>query len=299
MIAGIEEIILKEKPDAVILYGDTNSTLSGAIAASKVRVPIVHIEAGLRSFDKNMPEEINRILCDHVSTLLFSPTKTGYNNLLKEGFSKEIHSKPSFNNPNIYHCGDIMLDNTLHFKEIALHDNDYNKRFGEKFILCTIHRNSNTDSKEKLTNIFNSLLQLSKKEKIILPLHPRTRKTMPRMLDENLLQAVTNNKNIEIIPPVSFLEMIYLEAKSKLVLTDSGGVQKEAYYMHKPCIILREQTEWTEITELRTAAIADADEKTIVSSAENFLNNPPKLFPDIFGDGHAAEFICATIAKIF
>lgn len=297
MIEGIENILETEKPNAIILYGDTNSTLSGAIAASKIHIPIVHIEAGLRSFDKYMPEEINRIMCDHASTLLFSPTKAGYNNLIREGFSKEINEKPSINKPNIYHCGDIMYDNTLHFSNF-IKDRETNlSEYGKGFILCTIHRNTNTDDKIRLSAIFNAINEISKTEKIIIPLHPRTKKMMPLTLGESFSKEIENNANIEIIDPVSFLDMIYLEKNSKLILTDSGGVQKEAYYLEKPCVILRKQTEWIEIVECGNAVLADADYNTILNSVENYIINPPKSYPKLFGDGNAAKFICQEIIK--
>lgn len=294
MIVGIEEILLQEKPNAIVLYGDTNSTLAGAIAAAKIHVPIVHIEAGLRSFDKNMPEEINRIMCDNVSTLLFSPSLAGYNNLIREGFSQNISSQPDFNHPNIYHCGDIMLDNTLFFKQIAQQNESFQHKYGKDFILCTIHRNANTDNKNKLSSIFRSLLRIN--HKIILPLHPRTKKMMPIMLDKYLFSEVMQSENIEIIEPVSYLAMTYLENNCSLVITDSGGVQKEAYYMSKPCIILRPETEWVEIVQTGNAIIADTDEDKIVASANKFLNSKSlNPFIALFGNGRAAEFMCQTM----
>lgn len=297
MIEGIENILEIEKPNAIILYGDTNSTLSGAIAASKIHIPILHIEAGLRSFDKYMPEEINRIMCDHSSTLLFSPTKAGYNNLIREGFSTDIHEKPSMNKPNIYHCGDIMYDNTLHFSNF-INDRETNlSKYGKDFILCTIHRNTNTDDKTRLKAIFNAINEISKTEKIIIPLHPRTKKMMPLTLGESFSKEIETNPNIEIIEPVSFLDMIYLEKNSKLILTDSGGVQKEAYYLEKPCVILRKQTEWIEIVECGNAVLADADYNKIITSVEGYINNPPTHYPKIFGDGYAGKFICQEIIK--
>lgn len=297
MIEGIENILETETPNAIILYGDTNSTLSGAIAASKIHVPIVHIEAGLRSFDKYMPEEINRIMCDHASTLLFSPTKAGYNNLIREGFSTEIHEKPTMNKPNIYHSGDIMYDNTLHFSKMIKNRETPLSCYGKDFILCTIHRNTNTDDANRLQPIFKAIEEISKTQKIILPLHPRTKKMMPLTLGESFAKEVENNSNIEIIDPVSFLDMIYLETNSKLILTDSGGVQKEAYYLEKPCVILRPQTEWVEIVECGNAAIADADYDKIVHAVNNYINTPPKTYPNIFGDGQAARFMCGVMLK--
>ena len=211
MIERLEEVFEKEQPAAVILYGDTNSTLAGAVAASKMLIPVVHIEAGLRSFDKAMPEEINRILCDHVSTLLFSPTRTGYENLVNEGFSTQLQEKPTANKPNIYHCGDIMYDNTLFFSSKS---DSVAEKFDlpkEGFVLCTIHRNSNTDDKDRLKSIFDSIVAISSFKKIILPLHPRTKKMMPLMLGEAYAKTVEENPNIQVIELVSFLGMIYLE----------------------------------------------------------------------------------------
>ncbi|MDR1725673.1 MAG: UDP-N-acetylglucosamine 2-epimerase (non-hydrolyzing) [Bacteroidales bacterium] len=295
MIDGIERVLFQEEPQAIVLYGDTNSTLAGAIAASKIHIPIVHIEAGLRSFDKRMPEEINRIMCDHVSTLLFSPTTAGYNNLVREGFSIEQHLQPTANKPNIYHSGDIMLDNTLFFLQKAKEKYGNLNTHGDNFILCTIHRNTNTDNKDRLQSIFNALMYISQKEKIVLPLHPRTKKMLYSMFDSVYLKSLEANDNIDIIEPVSFLQMTLLESLAKVIITDSGGVQKEAYYLEKPCVILREQTEWVEIVESKNAAIADADFEKIVFTVQNYINNPPKNYPKIFGDGNASEFICNEI----
>jgi len=302
MIRGIEDIIIKEKPDCMILYGDTNSTLAGAIAASKIHCKIVHIEAGLRSFNKTMPEEINRILCDHCSTLLFSPTQTGYNNLIKEGFATNNQLPYTADNPKIYHCGDIMFDNTLHFSEIASKKSEILKKNNLKkntYALATIHRDNNTDNPKRLSSIFKAMLTIAENKNIdfVIPLHPRTAK----ILKENLLTDVYNqlilSKYIKIIEPVSFLDMIELEQHSILVVTDSGGVQKEAYFLQKPCIILRPQTEWIELTEHGSSIIADADETKIINAANVLLSKNITNFPPIFGNGKAAEFICKEIMK--
>lgn len=297
MTEGIEHVLEMEKPHAVVLYGDTNSTLAGAIAASKIHIPVIHIEAGLRSFDKNMPEEINRIMCDHCSTLLFSPTYAGYNNLLKEGFSAQLHDRATVNQPNIYHCGDIMYDNTLYFsrkvKSMPCKQDIYRK----DFVLCTIHRNNNTDDSQRLSSIFRAIIEISRHMRIVLPLHPRTKKMLPIMLGEDFVEVLHSNDNIDIIDPVSFLDMIYLETSASMIITDSGGVQKEAYFLKKPCIILRPQTEWVEIVENGNAAICDADFDLIVDQSEYYLENPPKDYPEIFGDGHAAEFMCKKILE--
>ena len=307
MIEGIEDILLKEQPDYIVLYGDTNSTLAGAVAAAKIHVPIVHIEAGLRSFNKAMPEEINRIVCDHCSTLLFTPTKAGLENLKREGFpikeggpstssgtASSTTAIPTIDNPKVYHCGDIMYDNSLHFAEVAEEKTDIIERLevnSQPYILATIHRDTNTDHPEKLTAIFRSIIKLSEECQIVLPLHPRTAKLLKTNLDEHLQKQIFDCPNIKLIPPVSFLEMIALERHAQLIMTDSGGVQKEAYFFKKPGIILRPETEWVEIVETGNAILADADEGRIMQAWQHFKDDPPTVFPEIFGDGHAAEFM--------
>ena len=294
MTEGIETILIKEQPDFIVLYGDTNSTLAGAIAAAKIHIPIVHIEAGLRSFNKSMPEEINRIVCDHCSTLLFTPTKAGLENLKREGFPIDNEGPFTIDSPKVYHCGDIMYDNSLHFANIAEEKTDIIQRLelvGKPFILATIHRDSNTDHPERLGAIFDALIELSKENQIALPLHPRTAKLLKTNLSSEKQSLVFSSSNIKLTPPVSFLEMIALERHAQLVMTDSGGVQKEAYFFKKPCIILRPETEWVEIVQTSNAILADADESRIMEAWQHFKNNPPTSFPEIFGDGHAAEFM--------
>jgi UDP-GlcNAc3NAcA epimerase len=294
MTEGIEALLLKEQPDYIVLYGDTNSTLAGAVAAAKIHVPIVHIEAGLRSFNKAMPEEINRIVCDHCSTLLFSPTLAGVENLKREGFPMDNDEPYTIDNPKVYHCGDIMYDNSLHFADIAEEKTDIIKRLAlndKPYILATIHRDTNTDYPERLSAIFRSIIKLSEECQVVLPLHPRTAKLIKTNLDENLQKQIFSCQQIKLIPPVSFLEMIALERHAQLIMTDSGGVQKEAYFFKKPGIILRPETEWVEIVETGNAILADADECRIMQAWQHFKNNPPTVFPEIFGDGHAADFI--------
>lgn len=300
MTEGIEDILTKEKPDYIVLYGDTNSTLAGAIAAAKIHVPIAHIEAGLRSFNKSMPEEINRICCDHCSTLLFSPTATGYKNLVNEGFNPDNKPKFTIDNPGIYHCGDVMFDNSKHFAQIADAKSQILDKEGLKgrdYILCTIHRDNNTDQPARLNAIFRALLKISENDTVVLPLHPRTAKLLKINLDGKLFEKISYNNNIKILPPASFLDMIVLERHAKMVVTDSGGVQKESFFFQKPCLILRSETEWKEIVECGAAVITDADEKKIVSSYVNFKENPPHNYPELFGDGRAAEFICNEMLK--
>ncbi len=302
MTEGLESILIKEQPDFIVLYGDTNSTLAGAVAAAKIHVPIVHIEAGLRSFNKAMPEEINRIVCDHCSTLLFSPTKAGFENLKREGFPIDNEPPYTIDSPKVYHCGDIMYDNSLHFADIAEAKTDIIQRLeltGKPFILATIHRDSNTDQPERLNAIFNALIRLSNECQVVLPLHPRTAKLLKTNLDGEKQAQLFNNPSISLIPPVSFLEMIALERHARLVMTDSGGVQKEAYFFQKPCIILRPETEWVEIVQTGNAILADADESRIMQAWQHFQSNPPTTFPEIFGDGHAAEFMLKMMLENF
>ena len=302
MIEGIEGILLKEKPDYLVLYGDTNSTLAGAVAASKIHIPIVHIEAGLRSFNKSMPEEINRICCDHCSTLLFSPTATGFKNLINEGFNPTNKHKFTIDDPGIYHCGDVMYDNSKYFANIADKKSqilDTEKLRGVDYVLCTIHRDYNTDQPERLNAIFKALLKISESKMVVLPLHPRTSKLLTVNLEKTLFDKITNNPNIKILPPASFLDMIVLERHAQMVVTDSGGVQKEAFFFQKPCLILRTETEWKEIVECGAALITDADEQKIIASYNNFIENPPHNYPEIFGDGNAATFICKEMLENF
>lgn len=297
MIEGIEQILLDEKPDWLVVYGDTNSTLAAAVAASKLHVPIAHIEAGLRSFNKSMPEEVNRILCDHVSTLLFSPTGAGLRNLVREGF--KVNEAPySADKPGIFHCGDLMYDNSLYFSSVAEERTSIFSRLGlgsKPYLLATIHRNANTDDADRLNRIFETLAGISEKNgrRIILPIHPRTRKMMDLLLKADVKKLLEKSQ-VEIIDPASFLEMIVLEKHAEMVITDSGGVQKEAYYFHKPCIILRPETEWIELVENGCARICDADPAKI-EDAYRYFSTAKLEYSPIFGDGHAADFILQTL----
>ncbi|MCK9290938.1 MAG: UDP-N-acetylglucosamine 2-epimerase (non-hydrolyzing) [Bacteroidales bacterium] len=301
MIEGIEKILIAEQPNYIVLYGDTNSTLAGAIAASKIHLPIVHIEAGLRSFNKSMPEEINRIVCDHCSTLLFTPTTAGYANLLNEGF--KAHTKTPFtsDNPGVFHCGDVMYDNSLYFTQKAMEIKagflTSKKLKPNHYILSTIHRDHNTDQPERLRNIFTALLHIAQESKqpIYLPMHPRTSKLLEQNLGERLYKLIIQEPLIRLEQPASFLEMILLEKNASLIITDSGGVQKEAYFFQKACIILRSETEWTEIVDAGTALIADADTLQIINAWKHFNEQPPTNFPPLFGDGQAARFIAAQM----
>ena len=294
MIAGIEAILETEKPDYVVIFGDTNSTLAGAVAASKLNIPIIHIEAGLRSFNKRMPEEINRIMADHVSTYLFVPTQAGVTNLKKEGFSTTNGPPFSIDNPAVCQIGDVMYDNSLHFGAVAASRTDILSRLElqkDGFVLVTLHRNVNTDDATRLNAIFGALLTIATDYavKLVMPLHPRTAKQMQTLLDPALYAAIQTSPNVLLVPPVSFLEMTTLEQHTKLVITDSGGVQKEAYFFGKPCLILRAETEWIEIVEQGAALLCDADPTRISDGYTWFEAQPARSFIPIYGDGDAAR----------
>ncbi|MEQ1732358.1 MAG: UDP-N-acetylglucosamine 2-epimerase (non-hydrolyzing) [Bacteroidia bacterium] len=300
MIEGIEKILIDEKPDWIVLYGDTNSTLAGAIAAAKIHVPIAHIEAGLRSYNKAMPEEINRIMCDHASTLLFSPTSTGYDNLMREGFSADTTQKASANAPHVYHCGDVMFDNLLHFSTIAnqkttlLHDL---KLTPNNYILATVHRDNNTDVPERLHAILRSMNTISTQHNlaVVLPLHPRTRKILAQPQHEDIMAELAANAHFHIIEPLSYLQMIVMQHNARLIMTDSGGVQKEAFFFAKPCIILRHETEWTELITCGMATLCDADGDKIITAFNVFNTKKVAELPNLYGDGAAAQFILGKL----
>lgn len=303
MLEGLEQIFQDEKPNAVLVYGDTNSTIAGALAAAKIHIPVIHVEAGLRSFNKQMPEEINRIACDHMSTLLFTPTKTGLENLVNEGFSLDVHENADVNHPVVFHCGDIMYENSLYFSAVSDEKSRILEKLGiqsNQFILCTIHRDANTDVSENLNAIFRALLsiQSESKLKIILPLHPRTKKKMEELLDGELTASLASNTDIGIIDPAGFLDIIALEKHAALIITDSGGLQKEAFFFKKPCIILRPQTEWVEIVNNGNALLADSNSYRIVEAYRLLRAKTDYTYPEFYGDGMAAEFICAQINRL-
>lgn len=299
MIEGIEKVLKSEVFDGVILYGDTNSTLAGAVAASKLHIPVFHIEAGLRSFNMSMPEEINRILCDQISSILFAPTKTACDNLEKEGI---YNSKAVFKNGKgreVIQSGDVMYDNSLYFAQFSSSKSDIIQSLDlekKHFILATIHRDNNTDDPVRLDAIIRTLLDLSEElnKKIVLPLHPRTVKLLPQNLSEDTNSRLISSDKILRIPPVSFFDMIELEKNAALVMTDSGGVQKEAFFFETPTVILRPETEWVEIVDNGAGVIADADYDRIVSSAKTLIDTQV-TFPQLFGDGNASEIILSEI----
>ena len=279
MQAGIEKILLMEKPDWVLVYGDTNSTLAGALGASKLHIPVAHVEAGLRSFNQRMPEERNRIATDHLSRLLFAPTDTAVINLRREGITR-----------GVIQTGDVMLDAFVHFKAKAAASSTILDRLGllaGHYRLATVHRQENTDDVRRLTNIFNALEALAENGRpVIVPLHPRTRKMMLR-------HGVLTKKasNVRLIEPVAYLDMLQLEVHAELILTDSGGVQKEAYFAGVPCITLRDETEWVESVDAGANIVAGTEKDVILNAVKNinFSNDNPSL--DFYGNGHASERI--------
>jgi UDP-GlcNAc3NAcA epimerase len=276
----IEKVLIKEKPDWVLVFGDTNSTLAGALAATKLNFKVAHVEAGLRSFNRNMPEEINRILTDHVSDILFAPTETAYNNLINEGINKE----------KIRIVGDVMFDASLHFALIAERTsniiNELNLRPNE-YILATIHRAENTDNPENLKNIFKALADAPLQ--VVIPLHPRTK----TKLDES---KIIISGQIKTVEPVSYLDMIMLEKKSFLIVTDSGGIQKEAFFYKKPCITLREETEWIELVNCGVNLLVGSNSLKISDSFNSF---PPLKFNQTFyGSGDASTNIVKQLTNL-
>lgn len=300
MIEGLESIFLAEKPNGVLVYGDTNSTIAGALAAIKIHIPVIHVEAGLRSFNKSMPEEVNRIACDHMSTLLFTPTSTGLDNLKREGFSDNREGKASANQPKVYHCGDIMYDNSLYFSEVSSSKSTILNDLGlvpSSYILSTIHRDSNTDIAENMEQIFSALFEIQDKTglEVVLPIHPRTKSKMKEQLSAELFEKVSTSAKFKIIPPAGFLDIISLEKNARIIVTDSGGLQKEAFFFKKPCVILRPQTEWVEIVNNGNALLADASKNKILKAFDTLYSKSDFTYPELYGDGDAASFICDKI----
>jgi UDP-GlcNAc3NAcA epimerase len=286
MLEGIETILQSEKPDCVLIYGDTNSTLAGALASAKLHIPLAHVEAGLRSFNRKMPEEINRITADHISTILFAPTDHGYQQLLKEGISKE----------NIFQVGDVMYDATLFYNQYNNQRQTLVQTLGlspKSYSLATIHRAENTDSLTRLKNICNALLELAITTKIVLPLHPRTRNTLHTL---QLLDSL--EKNLHILEPVGYLDMLALEQQASCIITDSGGVQKEAYFNGIPCITLRDETEWVELVETGWNTLCSPETafslNHILSEA---IHSIPLQTTPLYGNGNAAEKIVQILQE--
>lgn len=294
MIAGLEEALQAQRPRAVILYGDTNTTLAGAIAAAKLRIPIAHVEAGLRSFNKAMPEELNRVLTDHCSTWLFCPTPAALSNLEREGFNR-ASGPASPDRPQCLLVGDVMHDSALHYGALAEERSGMLGALGlcsEGYLLATVHRDFNTDAPARLAAIITALEDVAGSTglPVVMPVHPRTRAALAAA---GLGPAA---RGLMLIDPVGYLDMIALERGARLILTDSGGVQKEAYFFRKPCVVLRPETEWTELVEHGQAVLADADPERISSAVRCFLEQGPPACPALFGDGRAADRIARALA---
>lgn len=278
MMIQIEKIVEEEEPDAILIYGDTNSTLAGALVGSKLLIPIYHVEAGLRSYNKNMPEEQNRILTDHISEVLFCPTKTAIINLQKEGISK-----------NVYNTGDIMYDAVLYNSILAEKKSTILKELNlnsKKYILSTIHRAENTNSKDRLSEIITGLNESG--EQIVLPLHPRTAEYLK-------IYNLKLGDNIKVTNPVGYLDMLCLEKNAKKILTDSGGVQKEAYFLGVPCITMRDETEWIETVEYGWNILVGADKDKIKNAIK--VETTVKEKPKCFGNGKTAQKILEIILR--
>ncbi|MFH1000684.1 MAG: UDP-N-acetylglucosamine 2-epimerase (non-hydrolyzing) [Bacteroidota bacterium] len=302
MMINLEQVILAEKPDLVLVYGDTNSTLAGALCASKLQIPLVHIEAGMRSFNKTMPEELNRIIADQCSTLLFCPTQTAINNLIREGFAAQNEGIASQDNPQKFNFGDIMLDNSLFFSPLANRKSKIIQKLNlkdKKFLLTTIHRSGTTDNPERLVKLIKNLLHLvdNLNLMIVLPVHPRLLKNLQHESVEDLFTLLKSNSKFMLTEPLSYLDMIQLTQNSELIITDSGGLQKEAYFFKKSCIILRNETEWEELTQTGNAILVDVDYEKMENACKYFLEKNTANFPPVFGDGNAAERIANEIKK--
>ena len=281
MLEGIEKILLQEQPDGVLVFGDTNSTLAGSLAASKLCIPVIHVEAGLRSFNMAMPEEINRILTDRISNLLFCPTDTAVQNLKREGFdSYQVQ---------IVKNGDVMQDAALYYAQKAQEKSRIISQLGlTDFVLATIHRQENTDDPVKLQAIISGLNNINKMVQVVVPLHPRTR---------NILQQMNLKPSFTIIDPVGYFDMIMLLKHCKLVVTDSGGVQKEAFFFGKHCITLREQTEWIELVEHGFNRIVGTNTDLLQEAFQYFSSKQSDFAVDLYGNGRAAEVAVAEIIK--
>lgn len=303
MLEAVEQVIIRESPDIVLVYGDTNSTLAGAMASAKLHIRVAHIEAGLRSFNRKMPEEINRIITDHISSFLFCPSETAVENLEKEGFNNIVNGgkfdesmyehQPSL--PFAVNTGDVMYDASLYYRKLAQSNSRILQRLSitEKgYVLATIHRAENTDSAIRLKEIISGLLLISKEMPVVFPLHPRTRAALRLHALEPLISSAAG---IFLTDPLSYIDMICLEQAARVILTDSGGVQKEAFFYDVPCITARDETEWVETVRSGRNMLAGADEQKILSLF--FAALEPQLKKDIhpYGNGSAAKTIVSYI----
>ena len=281
MIIELEKVMFEEKPDVVLIYGDTNSTLAGAIAARKLHIKLAHVEAGLRSFNMKMQEEINRIVADRISDYLFCPTDDALDNLKNEGFEKF--------DCKILNSGDVMYDAALFYsKTSAQKSGIINKLNLKEFILCTLHRAENTDDINRLTSIIEALNKISKKIPVVLPLHPRTKK---------IIASHNLKLNFPVLEPLGYFDMLELLKHCRLVMTDSGGLQKEAFFFSKYCVTLRDETEWHQLAGDGYNKIAGSDSKKILSAVDKMLNKKLSFSQQYFGNGNASEIIAETLLR--
>lgn len=280
MLEGIERVLLQEKPDMVLVYGDTDSTLAGALAAAKLHIPLAHVEAGLRSFNMNMQEEINRVLTDRISSILFCPTDTAVQNLQKEGID---------GSSKIVRCGDVMYDAALYYagKARAPQEN-----IPSNYILTTLHRAETTDHAQTLLQVFAALEHISRNcMPMVLPLHPRTKSALEQAGYDFAHSAIT------FLEPAGYFEMLYLISHSQMIMTDSGGLQKEAYFFKKKCLTLREQTEWVELLDCGCNVLCGTKQETIVQYAQSMLNKNVSFEQALYGNGHAGEEIVKYLVQ--
>lgn len=282
MLEKLEEVFLAERAEGVLVYGDTNSTMAGALAAAKLHIPLFHVEAGLRSYNKRMPEEINRVLTDHMSDLLFCPSRAAVDNLQKEGISGDT----------VIFSGDVMYDSILRHRD-GTQDAELSLPLDAKgYVLVTIHRAENTDDPARLKKIVDSILRVSEEEKVVFPLHPRTKAALDR---DGLLSRV--EKSVTCLRPLAYKEMISAQQRSSLVITDSGGVQKEAYFLDRPCLVVRNETEWVELTEHGGTKLVSPE--SLADTALAAVSQPIQGIQGLYGDGRAAEKICCAIRRYF
>lgn len=286
MLEAIEKVLLEEAPNWVLIYGDTNSTLAGALAAAKLHIPVAHVEAGLRSFNMRMPEEINRILSDRVSTLLFCPTQAAVQNLRAEGVTKGVHD-----------VGDVMYDVAMHYRDRARQSSTILRELGlteKNFILATCHRAENTDDPQRLGGIMTALAEIGASTPVVFPMHPRTRK----LISDYGLQR--HLETVHVTDPLPFLDIVALEQAAQVILTDSGGVQKEAFFYGVPCVTMRDETEWVETVELGWNCLAGASRPAILAAAQAAMqkNTAPPTNSAPYGQGNAAQKILSQLVQI-
>lgn len=272
MMTGIEQVVLDERPDYVLVYGDTNSTLAGALVAAKLHIPVIHVEAGLRSGNMNMPEEVNRILTDRISSLLFCTSQHGVDNLNKEGFDQF--------DSQVVAVGDVMMDSALYYGKAVL---DKHFDYPEQFILLTMHRAENTDNPQRLESLVRAINRVSNTLPVVVPLHPRTQAVMDKC-------ALAFSANVNVVSPVGYLEMLWLIQRALFVMTDSGGLQKDAYYFQKYCLTLRDETEWVELVKHGCNLLTGTDTQAVVATANLLLNKQwdDNIPQDIYGNGRAS-----------